>query len=162
MTTSGEAMPVTKIVPYDAELAALDQLSPATHPARNAVYFRRIVAARKKIEDQERELRAAVEAARAAGDSWAIIGSALNTTRQGAYQRYGRRPVAKSRRAGPSTSSIKPITKKAASAKKSVGATAAGSGAAPAKVAATGKVSPAKPTPTKRHKTSTAAKASTT
>jgi hypothetical protein len=101
MTISGEEMPVTKIVPYDAELAALDQLSPATRPARDAVHFRRIVAARKKIEDQERELRAAVEAARAAGDSWAIIGAALNTTRQGAYQRYGRGSAAKSRRIGP-------------------------------------------------------------
>jgi hypothetical protein len=151
-------MPVTKIA-YEAELAALDRLSPATHPARDAVHFRRIVAARKRIEDQERELRAAVEAARAAGDSWAIIGAALNTTRQGAYQRYGRRPVARSRRAGPSTSSIKPMTKKAVSVKKGVGATAAGSAAAPAKVAATRKVSPA---PTKRHKPATAAKAPTT
>jgi hypothetical protein len=151
-------MPVTKIA-YEAELAALDRLSPATHPARDPVHFRRIVAARKRIEDQERELRAAVEAARAAGDSWTIIGAALNTTRQGAYQRYGRRPVARSRHGGQPTSSVTPITKKAASAKKVAGTTAAGTGAAPAKVAVKRKVSPA---PTKRHKTSTAAKGSTT
>jgi hypothetical protein len=75
---------------YSAEMTALDQVSPATHRARDATHFRRIVAARKKIEEQQDELRSAVDAARAAGDSWTIIGAALNTTRQAAYQRYGR------------------------------------------------------------------------
>ncbi|WP_200952744.1 MULTISPECIES: hypothetical protein [unclassified Nocardioides] len=47
------------------------------------------MAARRGIEDAEAELRAAVRAARAAGDSWAVIGAALETTRQAAYQRFG-------------------------------------------------------------------------
>lgn len=67
----------------------LDALDPATSPGRDARYFRRIVAARRGIEDAEAELRAAVRAARAAGDSWAVIGAALETTRQAAYQRFG-------------------------------------------------------------------------
>jgi hypothetical protein len=56
----------------------LDQLDPATHPARDAVHFRRIIAARR-----------AVAAAREAGDSWTIIGAALETSRQAAQQRFG-------------------------------------------------------------------------
>ena len=68
----------------------LDQLDPATTPARDARHFRRIVAARKGVEDAEAELRAAVAAAREAGDSWTVIGAALDSTRQNAYQRFGR------------------------------------------------------------------------
>ena len=67
----------------------LDQLDPATHPARDAVHFRRIIAARRALADAEDELRAAVAAARAAGDSWTIIGAALETSRQAAQQRFG-------------------------------------------------------------------------
>lgn len=69
---------------------ALDALDPATTPARDAASFRRIIAARKAIADAEAELRAAVQAARDAGDSWTVIGVALNTTRQNAYQRFGK------------------------------------------------------------------------
>lgn len=36
--------------------------------------FRRIIAARKGLEVDEKELRDAVAAARAAGDSWTVIG----------------------------------------------------------------------------------------
>lgn len=68
----------------------LDQLDPTMHPARDAVHFRRILAARAAIADAEQELRDAVKAARDAGDSWTIIGAALDTTRQAAYQRFGR------------------------------------------------------------------------
>ncbi len=59
-------------------------------PRRDAASFRRIIAARKAIADAEAELRAAVQAARNAGDSWAVIGVALSTTRQNAYQRFGK------------------------------------------------------------------------
>ncbi len=76
-----------RISPEATGLASLD---PATHPARDAVHFRRILAARHQIADAEQELRDAVNAARAAGDSWTVIGAALNTTRQAAYQRFGR------------------------------------------------------------------------
>lgn len=68
----------------------LDQLDPTTHPARDAAHFRRIIAARKAIADAEQELRDAVKAARDAGDSWTVIGAALDTTRQAAFQRFGR------------------------------------------------------------------------
>jgi hypothetical protein len=68
----------------------LDSLDPSTATARDAVHFRRIIAARQGIEDAEAELRAAVAAAREAGDSWTVIGVALDTTRQAAFQRFGR------------------------------------------------------------------------
>ncbi len=68
----------------------LDRLDASTHPARDAVHFRRILAARQAVSDAEQELRDAVQAARDAGDSWTIIGAALDTTRQAAFQRFGR------------------------------------------------------------------------
>jgi hypothetical protein len=69
----------------DAFLDSID-----LHDLRDARHFRRIVEARKGITTAEDELRAAVASARAAGDSWAVIGAALETTRQAAYQRFGR------------------------------------------------------------------------
>lgn len=72
------------------DVSGLDQLNPRTHPARDAVHFRRILAARQRVADAEQELRDAVKAAREAGDSWAVIGAALDTTRQAAFQRFGR------------------------------------------------------------------------
>lgn len=68
----------------------LDRLDVRTHPARDAAHFRRILAARKAVADAEQELRDAVHAAREAGDSWTVIGAALDTSRQAAYQRFGR------------------------------------------------------------------------
>ena len=70
--------------------SGLEQLDPGSASARDAIHFRRIIAARKGIEDAESELRAAVAAAREAGDSWTVIGAALDTTRQAAFQRFGR------------------------------------------------------------------------
>ena len=67
----------------------LDGLDPAKLPARDAAYFRRIIAARKRVAAAEDELRRAVAEARAAGESWTVIGAALGTTRQAAYQRFG-------------------------------------------------------------------------
>lgn len=72
------------------EVAALDAVTPATYPARDATHFRAIVAARKAVEDAEAGLRAAVANARAAGNSWTVIGAGLDTTRQAAFQRFGR------------------------------------------------------------------------
>ena len=79
-----------QITDYDDELAALDAVDATIHPGRDAQHFRRIIAARHAVEDAEKELRAAVAAAREAGDSWAVIGAALDTSRQNAYQRFGR------------------------------------------------------------------------
>lgn len=69
----------------------LDQLDVRTHPSRDAAHFRRILAARKALTDAEQELRDAVNDAREAGDSWTVIGAALDTTRQAAYQRFGQK-----------------------------------------------------------------------
>ncbi len=73
----------------DHDRTGLDQLDPATHPARDAASFRRIIAARQNLAVAEQELHSAVEAAREAGDSWTVIGAALDTTRQAAQQRFG-------------------------------------------------------------------------
>jgi FAD/FMN-containing dehydrogenase len=74
----------------DTSATGLDDIDPDSHEARNATHFRRIIAARQRIDEAEQELRAAVRAAREAGDSWTVIGAALDTTRQAAYQRFGR------------------------------------------------------------------------
>jgi len=73
----------------DPDRTGLDHLDPATHPARDAAHFRRIIAARANRATAEQELRDAVHAARRAGDSWTAIGAALDTTRQAAQQRFG-------------------------------------------------------------------------
>lgn len=49
----------------------------------------RICEARKNLTGAEEELRAAVLAAREAGDSWTVIGAALGATRQAVQQRFG-------------------------------------------------------------------------
>lgn len=69
---------------------ALDDLDPATVRARDAMHFRRIVAAREGVDRADRELHDAVRAAREAGDSWLSIGVALGVTRQAAQKRFGR------------------------------------------------------------------------
>ncbi|MGL5930019.1 MAG: hypothetical protein ACRCY8_13890 [Dermatophilaceae bacterium] len=68
----------------------LDELDPGTVTARDAVHFRRIIAARDGVARADRELRDAVRAARAAGDSWLSIGMALGVTKQAAQKRFGR------------------------------------------------------------------------
>lgn len=73
----------------DTDTSGLSALDPSKVPARDAVHFRNIIAARKSVADAERGLRDAVQAARHAGDSWAVIGAALDTTRQAAAQRFG-------------------------------------------------------------------------
>jgi hypothetical protein len=59
--------------------------------ARDAAHLRRIIAAAEALKGAEEELRAAVDAARAAGDTWAVIGLALGISRQAAYQRFGQK-----------------------------------------------------------------------
>lgn len=73
----------------DHDRTGLDELDPSQRPARDAAHFRRIIAARANLAAAEQELRDAVLAARDAGDSWSIIGAALDTTRQAAQQRFG-------------------------------------------------------------------------
>lgn len=79
--------------------AGLSALDPAKTRARDAVHFRRIIAARKKVTDAEQELRDTVREARDAGDSWTVIGAALDTTRQAAFQRFGKATQGQPKRA---------------------------------------------------------------
>lgn len=57
--------------------ACHEDVNPAATPARDAVYFCRIINAREALTAAEQELRDAVHAAREAGDSWTVIGAAL-------------------------------------------------------------------------------------
>nr|WP_188829570.1 hypothetical protein [Nocardia camponoti] len=83
--------PRTNTAPADNhDESGLDNLNPQLTPGRDAKHFRRIIAARKQVAAAEDALRAAVQAARDAGDSWTVIGMALGTTRQAAFQRFGK------------------------------------------------------------------------
>jgi len=73
-----------------SETDALDAINPDTHPGLDGRPWRRIITARRALGAAEDELRAAVEDARTAGYSWTVIGAALDTTRQAAFQRFGR------------------------------------------------------------------------
>ncbi|CKP65430.1 Hypothetical protein ERS024288_04060 [Mycobacterium tuberculosis] len=53
----------------------LDTIEPNPADAHDASHLRRIIAAKEAVQTAESELRAAVNAARAAGDTWAAIGS---------------------------------------------------------------------------------------
>jgi hypothetical protein len=66
----------------------LDSIEPSG-PARDTTHIRRIIAAAENLHAADAELRAAVAGARAAGDTWAMIGVALGISRQAAYQRFG-------------------------------------------------------------------------
>lgn len=74
-----------------SDTTGLDGLDPAAHPDRDAANFRRILSARAAIVEAEAELRDAVQAARESGDSWTVIAAALDTTRQAAQQRFGKK-----------------------------------------------------------------------
>jgi dihydroxyacetone kinase len=71
----------------DTGLGALD---PATTTARDATHFRVIIAAAEAVDAAESALRAAVRAAREAGDSWTVIGAALGVSKQAAQQRFAK------------------------------------------------------------------------
>ena len=69
----------------------LNTLDPATTPARDGRHLREIGRALTALEQSEIDLRDAVEAARAAGDSWEAIGLVLGTSRQGAHRKFAPR-----------------------------------------------------------------------
>ncbi len=56
---------------------------------RDAKHLREVAAARQAVEESDKRLRAAVAAAREAGDSWTMIGIALRTSKQNAFRKYG-------------------------------------------------------------------------
>jgi FAD/FMN-containing dehydrogenase len=63
---------------------------PKPEDERDPEPFRLLLAAGAQRARAEAEVAEAVAAARAAGYSWAMIGSAIGTTGQAASQRYGR------------------------------------------------------------------------
>ncbi len=65
----------------------IDSVDPAT--MRDARHLRKIAQARQALENAEHDLRTAVSEARAAGDSWTMIGIALRTSKQNAHRKYG-------------------------------------------------------------------------
>lgn len=67
----------------------LDDLDPADVMAEDTTDLRAITAALARIAADERELRAAVGAARSAGRSWGRIALALGVSKQAARQRFG-------------------------------------------------------------------------
>lgn len=90
-----EVLGISAVIPMSAHLptndgTGLEELDPAVTSAHNATQFRNIRAARANLEQAKTDLREAVDQARAAGDSWTTIGAALETSRQAAYQRFGR------------------------------------------------------------------------
>jgi dihydroxyacetone kinase len=68
----------------------LDDIDPAATPARDGTHFRAIIAANEAVASADGELREVVRAARAAGDSWTLIGAALGVSKQAAQQRFSR------------------------------------------------------------------------
>ncbi len=66
----------------------LDSVAPGN--LQDVSHFRRIIDAKKDLEAADKELRDAVAAARAAGDSWTVIGAAMGTTKQAAFQRFSK------------------------------------------------------------------------
>ena len=67
--------------------AFINSIDPKT--MRDGKYLREISAAREAVEASQQRLHDAVTAARAAGDSWTMIGLMLRTTKQNAHRKYG-------------------------------------------------------------------------
>jgi len=86
-------MPHTRTKPTAAEQAEatekwLDNLDPAQLDFHDASHVRAIIAAAGALATAEENLRRAVADARAAGDSWTVIGAALGTSKQAAHERF--------------------------------------------------------------------------
>jgi hypothetical protein len=84
-TRSTGADPVAERIQRAAERLVTELSHPATGSALEA-----LTAARELSGATDAALRAAVDRARAAGQSWGRIGDVLGTTRQAAFQRFGR------------------------------------------------------------------------
>lgn len=78
------------MAPKTKDTTGLDSRSISTRPGRDAAGFRAIRAAMAQVEAAEQALAEAVRQARSAGDSWAVIGAALGSSRQAAHERFGK------------------------------------------------------------------------
>lgn len=80
-----------QILDRQDELAErFEHYEPSPEDERDPEPFKRLLGAASHRAQAEAEIATAVAQARAAGYSWATIGSALGTTGQSAQQRYGR------------------------------------------------------------------------
>ena len=68
----------------------LGNLDTSTVTFRDASHVREIIAAQEARDAADKRLRDAVAAARAAGDSWTVIGAALGVSKQAAQERFGK------------------------------------------------------------------------
>lgn len=66
----------------------IDSIDPTT--MRDGRHLRAIAAALRAKRDADSRLHEAVAAARAAGDSWTMIGLMLGTSKQNAFRKYGK------------------------------------------------------------------------
>ncbi|REJ06393.1 hypothetical protein DY023_06335 [Microbacterium bovistercoris] len=82
---------MTKARTKDAHDHDIDSFIASVDPAtmRDAARLRAIAEARDAKDAAEARLTSAVAAARAAGDSWTMIGLALRTSKQNAFRKYG-------------------------------------------------------------------------
>jgi hypothetical protein len=81
---------VNQILTSDHRKAILDDVTGTQREDAAATPLDAVAAALRTVRSAEDDLRAAVESARSAGRSWAEIGDALGTSRQAAFQRFGR------------------------------------------------------------------------
>jgi hypothetical protein len=73
----------------DAEIERfIEGIDPAA--MRDARHWRAVAAARVNVAEAEAALRDAVDEARAAGDSWTMIGLVLGTSKQAAHRKFSR------------------------------------------------------------------------
>lgn len=68
----------------------LESIDPEATPARDATHLRDVGKALSALEQAERDLRDAVQAAHDAGDSWAAISAVLGTSRQAAHRKFAK------------------------------------------------------------------------
>jgi hypothetical protein len=63
---------------------------PESRLSQRSEHIRGILSARKALADAAVKLQAAVATAREAGDSWAMIGAALDSTPEAAFEQFGK------------------------------------------------------------------------
>jgi hypothetical protein len=81
---------VQEILDHSQELASrFEDYQPAVGDERDPAAYVALREAVVSRSDAERSVRAAVEAARAQGYSWAFIGKVIGTSGEAARQRYG-------------------------------------------------------------------------
>lgn len=71
----------------------LDNLDLSTAEIRDGKHLSEIGRALDALEAAEQQLHASIASARAAGDSWAMIGVVLGTSKQAAHRRFGQPSV---------------------------------------------------------------------